>query len=59
MDVTGVEGDSGGIEVVLAAEGMEAAIILGKEIGENPLPAGPCGQDMELGDGYRGGREPE
>lgn len=53
MDVMGVEGDGGGIEVILAAEGIEAAIIWGEKIGQNPLPAGLCGQDVDLGDGHR------
>src|SRR5882724_11677868 len=53
MDVLGVEGDGGGIEVVLAAEGIEAAVIRGKKIAQNPLPAGLCGQDMDGGDGHR------
>jgi hypothetical protein len=41
------------MEVVLAAEGTEAAIIWGEKIGQNPLLAELCGQNMDLGDGYR------
>src|SRR5262245_39341453 len=53
MDVTDLAGDSGGIEVVPATEGIEAAIIRGEKIGQNPLPAGMCDQDVDLSDGHR------
>src|SRR5262245_62005672 len=50
MDMRSVEGNGGGIEVVLAAEGIEVADIRSKKIDENPLLAGLCDQDVDLGD---------
>lgn len=38
-------------DVVFAAEGINAAIIRREKIGQNPLLAGLCCQDMELGNG--------
>ncbi len=53
MDMGSVEGYDRGIELVLEAKGIEVTAVGGQEIGENALPAGMGGQDIDFGESYR------